>query len=876
MHAVHAAQTGGLRPPAEHVLAPLSDAERASVRPRPGVATAGVHRALPAGIHRMGGWDVSPDGRPVWRLAIRSPGAAAIRVHFTDFAAGQGKVWVHSAIASRLQRAQGPYTGRGLFERGDFWSGLVFGESAIVEYEPAAAASPGSLPAAPPFHMVQVSHIWDSRLLPPVAAGSKGSSSANQSTSAPLTAPCELDVSCEPVAQALVNAVALIFFESGAGAFACSGSLLDSSVIRPFFLTANHCISDNDTAGTVAAIWFYQTQACFGPPPDISLSPMSFGATLLANGPMAEGDFSLLQLSFVPGGVPFAPWSLDEPPIGSAVFGIHHPETSYKRVFFGTRIADETVDVEGSIAPADKFYQVLITRGWAEPGSSGSPLFDASGRVAGTLTAGDAPDPTICNIPNPQVTYGRLSTAYASLQSYLGAPPQAPAASLAITAVSPSQVVAGQDVDLTVTGSGFVAGTSVTIVAAAPDGSGSDTITAPAAILSATSLTFTLPGYVTRDPSWDVAISAVNSGNGAFSNRLSLEVHEPAPTAQYLIQTVAQLPAPQYLASDGLGNIYVSDSQHHQIWKIAAATKAVSVFAGTGAAGGSGDGGPAASAGFAGPYGLAFAPPGNLYVADGCRVRKIAADTQVISTIAGTGTCGTSGDGGAATSAQVNASRVAVAASGDLYIQQPDEVRTVSAASGIITMVANPDPLVFDAVDSNGAYYFSSGARVLKLGPAPDGRVPIAGNGQAGFSGDGGAAILAMLNEPGDVALSRDGTIYIADTGNDRVRALTSPLGSTVTPFVNAASYISGPIAPGEIVTILASGLGAPATPVVGSFDASGHLPTVLSGGAQSISIEFDRTPAPLLYASDTQISAIVPYEVQDKLAVQVYVRGNG
>jgi hypothetical protein len=187
----------------------------------------------------------------------------------------------------------------------------------------------------------------------------------------------------------------------------------------------------------------------------------------------------------------------------------------------------------------------------------------------------------------------------------------------------------------------------------------------------------------------------------------------------------------------------------------AAQTYTITTVAGTGTQGFSGDGGPATNAQLCVARGVAVDGSGNLFIADPAnnRIRKVSAATGIITTVAGTGTSGFSGDGGLATSALLAAPlSVAVDGSGNLYIADYFNlrIRKVSAATGIITTVA--------------------------------------GTGMYGFSGDGGPATSAQLNAPVSVAVNGSGNVFIADFSNQRIRLLT-PTGPTPTrPALSAAA----------------------------------------------------------------------------------------
>jgi RHS repeat-associated protein len=216
-------------------------------------------------------------------------------------------------------------------------------------------------------------------------------------------------------------------------------------------------------------------------------------------------------------------------------------------------------------------------------------------------------------------------------------------------------------------------------------------------------------------------------------------------------------------------------------------------FAGTGTPGFNGDGMLATSAELSAPHGLALGPDGAVYIADTAnqRVRRVGSD-GLISTVAGTGTRGFSGDGGPATEAQLNSPYgVAVAADGTLYISDVDShrVRQVTPDGIIHTIAGTGTPestgdggpataaqLSFPvglALGLDGSLFIAefAGNRVRRI--APDGIITtFAGNGDFGLSGDGGQATAATVVAPRALAVGPDGSVYIADGGNTRVRVV--------------------------------------------------------------------------------------------------------
>jgi sugar lactone lactonase YvrE len=263
----------------------------------------------------------------------------------------------------------------------------------------------------------------------------------------------------------------------------------------------------------------------------------------------------------------------------------------------------------------------------------------------------------------------------------------------------------------------------------------------------------------------------------------------------------ARLASPQGIAVDANGEIYIADTNNHRVRKVAS-NGTMSTVAGTGAPGFAGDGGPAANAQLAFPQGVAVDALGNLYIADtnNQRVRRVTPDGLII-TVAGNGTRSYGGDGGQATSAQLyDPTGVAMDANGNLYISDRGNyrVRRVSAAGAISTFAGNGtrgysgdngpaasaqlyDPIQV-ALDATGNLYIADAlnGRIRRVTPA--GTISsVAGNGVPGFSGDGSLAVNAQLNKPAGVAADPAGNLYIADTDNRRIRkVLTGGSISTV------------------------------------------------------------------------------------------------
>jgi len=300
--------------------------------------------------------------------------------------------------------------------------------------------------------------------------------------------------------------------------------------------------------------------------------------------------------------------------------------------------------------------------------------------------------------------------------------------------------------------------------------------------------------------------------------------------------TSAVLNGPNGMAVDGAGNLYFADSLNHRIRKVNTAG-VISTVAGTGTAGFSGDGGPATSAALNTPFDVKVDSAGNLYICDtdNYRVRKVNT-AGIITTVAGNGQVGVSGDGGKATAGPVIPWYIALDGAGNLYLAEPgaDRVRKVDG-SGIITTVAG-------IADSFG------------------------------FSGDGGPATKAQLNSPNGLTLDGSGNIYIADSGNHRIRRVSAPPppppSILTNGVVNGASFVSG-IVPNSWITISGSNLAA-TTDTWDKFIVNGKLPTALDG----VTVTIGGQPAYLYYIGPGQINLIAPNIATGPVQVTVTTPG--
>ncbi len=203
----------------------------------------------------------------------------------------------------------------------------------------------------------------------------------------------------------------------------------------------------------------------------------------------------------------------------------------------------------------------------------------------------------------------------------------------------------------------------------------------------------------------------------------------------------ARLNSPQGVFIDGAGNVFIADTSNHIIRKVIAGGNIINTAGTPGTPGSSGNGGPATGARLRNPQDVALDSSSNIYIADtnNCRIRKVDAATSIITNYAGTGACGYNGDGAAATSRRLNRPRqLAFDGADNLYVADTgnNRIRRIDKVTGVITTVAG-----------------------------------------GGAGGDGGLAVNARLNAPEGVAVNNFGTIYIADSGNNRIRRVDALSG---------------------------------------------------------------------------------------------------
>ena len=282
---------------------------------------------------------------------------------------------------------------------------------------------------------------------------------------------------------------------------------------------------------------------------------------------------------------------------------------------------------------------------------------------------------------------------------------------------------------------------------------------------------------------------------------------------------MAELKKPGGVFSDVSGNIYIADSDNHRIRKVDGSTGLITTIAGTGSSGDGGDGGPAINAQIDKPQGLWVDELGNILIADteNNRVKKVDTSTGIITTVAGNGSGGYSGDDGPATLASLKKPHGVciheAAAPAYLVIADPSNhrIREVNLKTGIITKVAgtiwsgyNGDNRLATTarlyypfgvhVDASHNTYIADtyNHRIRKVDGKTGIITTVAGIGSKGFSGDGGPATSARLRYPFNVFLDSAGNIYIVDTYNYRIRKVDAATKIITTVVGDGAAKFRG------------------------------------------------------------------------------------
>jgi sugar lactone lactonase YvrE len=273
------------------------------------------------------------------------------------------------------------------------------------------------------------------------------------------------------------------------------------------------------------------------------------------------------------------------------------------------------------------------------------------------------------------------------------------------------------------------------------------------------------------------------------------------------LATQAAINGPTAMAFDKEGNVYFGDEANACIRKIDMKTRVITTVAGDGEQAYAGDGEKATDASFIHPSGLAIDDSGNMYIADwgSSTIRKVNAKTGIITTIAGTGEGDFDGDGGPAVDASLSGpNELAIDKKGNLYVTDSynNRIRKIDLNKGTITTVAGTGDAGYSgngskaidaslngptgiAIDTAGNIFFSDwGNNCIRFIDVKTGVITVvAGNGESGFGGDGGPAEMAQMTGAEGLALNAQGDIFIADNNNNRIRKVEMPHDLNFIPY---------------------------------------------------------------------------------------------
>ena len=342
--------------------------------------------------------DILPDGGKLWRANFQSEGAILMSVIFDKFnLPEEGKMYIYSPDHEQVY---GPYTNDDIQSVGKMVTDDIEGEEIVVEYyEPANASFHGEV------EISEITHLYRDIFQAKRVSEEKGPWGTAEGN-------CHINVVCPEGNGWLypINSVVCILITSGNAQYLCSGAMINNVRMdkTPYVLSANHCV--NSVNQTHKFYFQYQTSTCYGN--EGTYRFMANGGNIVArsntNSSLYQSsDFLLLKITGNLGmsyrdNIVFSGW--DRTGAFSIGAAIHHPGGDWKKISLPASIADIT---GGQLA--NKFFDVKWrvnnNKGVTEPGSSGSPLFNANKLIIGTLTSGSS----ACNKLNGEDVYGKMS-----------------------------------------------------------------------------------------------------------------------------------------------------------------------------------------------------------------------------------------------------------------------------------------------------------------------------------------------------------------------------------------------------------------------------------------------------------------------------------
>lgn len=350
------------------------------------------------------------DGGFTWDGVVRSPEAAALRVHFTNVDLPEG---AELYVYTRDGMAFGPYTGKGPNGTGDFWSNTVQGDEIVIQLRAGTSGTPS-------FTVAGLGY-----LTPEFAMANHLKPVTNAANTKPCSfnANCTVDAACGTENAAVTvatDAVAHMLFASGAYLYICTGGLVADSDLTtnvPYFMTANHCISKGSEASSLETFFFYRASSCQSCPDPGAAN--TTGASLVVGG--RTGDFTLLRLSqAAPAGAAFLGWSSTAVANtnNTPLYRLSHPKGSPQA--YSEHVVDTSKGTCRSWPRGSWIYSRDVL-GATEGGSSGSPVVNAAGQLVGQLSGGcgfNVGD--VCDTASNATVDGAFAAYFASVQPYLG------------------------------------------------------------------------------------------------------------------------------------------------------------------------------------------------------------------------------------------------------------------------------------------------------------------------------------------------------------------------------------------------------------------------------------------------------------------------
>jgi hypothetical protein len=384
------------------------------VKSVPGTVGKAVGQAFNIGIVEQ-----NPDGSFVWAMTVTSPGAQAIRVHFTDFSLpGNTEMY----FLGPNGQAHGPYAGKGRNNNDDFWTRSIVSDTGtlVLNY---TGDTPDIDQPKMSFTISDVGHI---RGRPP-----RSQERSDDTWPCSDNADCLVDVNCVDTGPAspAEDAVAKMEWIETPWIYTCSGGLLadtDPGTQIPYFLTAHHCLSSSNTS--LETFFNYTTDSCNGYCPDNLLnggtppSPSTIGATVVATG--SAGDFTLLTLDEAPpDGATFLGWN--NAPVadtdGASLYRISNPNFG-PQVYSGHVVDTASPQCTGW-PRGERIYSKDIT-GATMGGSSGSPVLNSASEVVGQLSGSCGYTLLECDSENNWTVDGALAFYWDSVSEFLDPQPE--------------------------------------------------------------------------------------------------------------------------------------------------------------------------------------------------------------------------------------------------------------------------------------------------------------------------------------------------------------------------------------------------------------------------------------------------------------------